>query len=102
MYNHTFRVALWGSRHIQRAQVVNVRNVQRAFSDLDGSATKFIVVDERVRQQHNILIHSVLVFQIDDGLRMVLGKEFEEADSQPIFLGIGVSNLPMQQVAMNK
>jgi hypothetical protein len=39
-----------------------------------------VTIDELVRKQHDVLVHSVLVCELDDGLGMGIRQQSEERD----------------------
>ena len=61
-------------------QLVPSWHVEKRRSYVLGSALESVLVDERVGEFHDVLVHAVLVLQVDKGLGMTLGQPFEQTN----------------------
>lgn len=54
------------------------RKFQSTIGDIERSNAHSILIDELVREMHNIVVHSVLLSKLYDGFGMRGGEQLEE------------------------
>lgn len=72
-------------------QPIGSRNLEHSLGDVQSTALESLVVNETIGNRHDVGIHTVLVFQVDDRARVGFREATEQAD--PKVLSFGVPNL---------
>lgn len=78
---------------MQLVQRHRPRKLQRLYRDLARTGLKSIAVDELVGEEHDILVHAILLPEVDDRGGVGVRETFEEADVEALVASVAVPDL---------